>query len=296
MSKIPMGHKPVLLNEVLANIVLEPKDYFIDATLGAAGHSLAICGKYPGVSIIGFDLDPQARQIAEEKLNKAGCNFRIISQNFKELEMAGARNVGAILFDLGLSSMELQNSGRGFSFLRDEPLIMTFGEPKDYIFTAKDIVNDWSEENLKAILFGFGEERYAAKIAKAITRAREGKPIATTFDLVAIIASAVPGNYKRGRLHYATKTFQALRIAVNDELKTLSASLPKAFDLLKTGGRMLVISFHSLEDRIVKHFFQAKKKEEKAFLLTKKPIIATAEEIRENPRSRSAKLRILEKI
>ena len=289
-------HKPVLLNEILANLRLLPNEIFIDGTLGGAGHSLAICQKYPAVSIIGFELDPKARELANQKLSEGDCNFKIIPDNFRNLEKSGMKEVAAVLFDLGLSSIELASSGRGFSFQKNEPLLMTFGEPDEYVATAKDIVNEWREENLEMILRGYGEERYARRIAKSIVEEREKKPIATTTDLVQVIEKAVPANYKNRKIHFATKTFQAIRIAVNDELKVLTEALPKAFDLLKPGGRLLVISFHSLEDRIVKRFFREKKKTGVAEIITKKPIRTGEEEIGENPRARSAKLRILEKL
>jgi len=188
--------------------------------------------------------------------------------------------------------------------MKDEPLLMTMKEnpsPEDVI--AKDIVNDWSEKSLADIIYGYGEERYSRRIAKAIVNSRQKLEIKTTFDLVKIIEQAVPASYKRGKLHFATRTFQALRIAVNDELGKLEIGLQKGFEILKSGGRMSVISFHSLEDRIVKKFYSAKggsasggKENRVAIIINKKPITASEEEIKTNNRSRSAKLRILEKI
>lgn len=178
--------------------------------------------------------------------------------------------------------------------MKDEPLLMTMKadqEPED--LTAFDVVNTWGEKSLADIIYGYGEERYSRKIAKAIVEAREKKEIKTSFDLVKIISDAVPAGYRRGRLHFATKTFQAIRIAVNDELGALQEGLQKGFQVLKQGGRMAVISFHSLEDRIVKKFYKNKEKEGQAKIINKKVILASSEEIKNNPRARSAKLRII---
>jgi 16S rRNA (cytosine1402-N4)-methyltransferase len=208
------------------------------------------------------------------------------------------KKVNGVVFDLGLSSDHFENSGRGFSFKKDEPLLMTF--EKDLTkarFTARDIVNDWDEENIADILYGYGEEKFSRRIAKNIVEARKEKAINTTTDLVEIIEKSVPVWYKKGRkTHFATKTFQALRITVNDELETLKDGLKKGFDALEKQGRLVVVSFHSLEDRIIKNFMRDKKNEREGILITKKPIVPSREEIKENPRSRSAKLRIIEKI
>ena len=191
----------------------------------------------------------------------------------------------------------LENSGRGFSFMKDEPLLMTMKEnPSPEDVTASDIVNTWSEKSLADIIYGYGEERFSRKIAKGIVDARQKAEIKTTFELVKIIENSVPNAYKRGRIHVATKTFQALRIAVNDELGVLKIGLDKGFKLLKVGGRMSVISFHSLEDRVTKKFYKELEKNGVARLINKKPILAGNEELKNNPRARSAKLRILEKI
>jgi 16S rRNA (cytosine1402-N4)-methyltransferase len=206
-------------------------------------------------------------------------------------------HVDRILFDLGISSFQLEVAGRGFSFLKDEPLLMTMKKiPTKDDLTACDIVNTWQEENLADIIYGFGEEKYSRKIAKAIVLAREEKEIKTTFDLVKIIEGAVGGYYKKMRIHPATRTFQALRIATNSELINLQEGIKKGFHSLIKGGRMAIITFHSLEDRIVKHEFIRLKKEGYANIITKKPIIPNNSEIINNPRSRSAKLRILEKL
>ena len=237
---------------------------------------------------------------AEEKFKDSSCDISFVNENFrnidKVLEKQETKEVDGIIFDLGLSSDQLENSLRGFSFMRKEPLLMTMKEnPSREEVTAFDVVNTWSEKSLADIIYGYGEEKYSRKIAKGIVDARQKENIKTTFDLVKIIENSVPSAYKRGRLHFATKTFQALRIAVNDELGSLTEGLDKGYSVLKEGGRMSVISFHSLEDRIVKKFFKNKEKEGKAKLINKKPILASGEELKNNIRARSAKLRILEK-
>jgi 16S rRNA (cytosine1402-N4)-methyltransferase len=208
--------------------------------------------------------------------------------------------MNAILLDLGISSDELENSGRGFTFQKDEPLLMTMGDPAKYPFTAATIVNSWKEEDIANVIFGYGEERYARRIARAIVTYREKKIIETSGELAEIVKSAVPRfgrsfNGRPAKIHPATKTFQALRIAVNDELGALKEGLTKGYERLAPGGKMVVISFHSLEDRIVKNFFKALADDSNAKIITKRPIIASPQEIAENPRSRSAKLRILQK-
>ncbi|MDO8686846.1 MAG: 16S rRNA (cytosine(1402)-N(4))-methyltransferase RsmH [Candidatus Berkelbacteria bacterium] len=301
-------HKTVLLNETIDGLLASPKLgegrneklVVVDATFGGGGHSFEVCKRFPDAKIIALDQDANAF-----KNKKTDCEIIFQNENFrnidKVLEKEGIEKVDAIIFDLGLSSDQLENSGRGFSFMKDEPLFMTMKDIKDNLplpedITAFDVVNTWSEESLADIIYGYGEEKQARRIAKAIVDFRKEQKIKTTFDLVKIIKNAIPAKFRKGRLHYATKTFQAIRIAVNDELDALSEGLDKGFRLLKIGGRMSVISFHSLEDRIVKRFFRKQVEEKKALLINKKPIIASLEEIKNNPRSRSAKLRILEKI
>lgn len=311
-------HKTVLLNETIESLNLSGKAVVLDSTFGGGGHSKEILERYPDVKIIAFDQDKSAWEKAKDKFKGLEKRISFINKNFRNLN---GEKVNAIIFDLGLSSDQLENSGRGFSFMKDEPLLMTMkeparnashndagGNPSEYMLTAFDIVNSWSEKSLADIIYGYGEERFSRRIAKGIVDARKKNRIKTTFDLVKIIEGSVPSIYKRQRIHFATKTFQALRIAVNDELGTLKIGLEKGFEILKKGGRMSVISFHSLEDRVVKKFFKEKvrpesdsdtrseKKEGEAILINKKPITATKEEININPRSRSAKLRILEKI
>lgn len=293
-------HRTVLLKETINGLNLNQKSLVLDCTFGGGGHSFEICRKYPNVKIIALDQDKSVFEKAESKFKKLGCDVTFINANFGHLrEIKGSPGDGSIdgiIFDLGLSSDQLENSGRGFSFLKDEPLVMTMKEnPAEEDITAEDIVNTWDEKNLADIIYGYGEERFSRRIARGIVEARKTAKIKTTFDLVKVISDAVPAPYRRGRLHFATRTFQALRIAVNDELGVLKKGLEEAFRLLKKNGRMSVISFHSLEDRIVKKFYKALEKEEKAILINKKPIVAGEEEIKNNPRARSAKLRILEK-
>ncbi|MES2416185.1 MAG: 16S rRNA (cytosine(1402)-N(4))-methyltransferase RsmH [Patescibacteria group bacterium] len=294
-------HKTVLLQETVDGLNL-PKDAFVvDGTFGGGGHSALICEKFPGTKLIVIDQDKGAWEKAKDKFKVSDCKVIFHNDNFrnigKVLEKESIEKVDGIILDLGLSSDQLDVSGRGFSFMRDEPLLMTMKEnPSPEDITAKDIVNSWEEENLADIIYGYGEEQFSRRIAKGIVEARKLKEIQTTFELVDIINKSVPNLYKKGRINPATKTFQALRIAVNDELGALQDGLEKGFEVLKNKGRMSVISFHSLEDRIVKNFFREKAKAGEAILINKKPITATDQEIKENPRSRSAKLRIIEKI
>lgn len=290
-------HKSVLLKESIEGLNLTAGTTVIDGTFGGGGHSEVICEAKPAKLIV-FDQDQEALARGKEKLKDTDCKIEFVHENFRNMnKFVKAGSVDGILLDLGLSSDQLDVSGRGFSFKRDEPLLMTMmAHPSEELLTARDVVNTWSEENLADIIYGYGEERYARRIARGIKEARENGEIKTTFDLVKIIEASVPASYRRGRIHPATKTFQAIRMAVNDELGSLEAGLRNGFDLLGKGGRFAVITFHSLEDRIVKKFFKAQVELGEAKLINKKPIIAKEAEIKQNPRSRSAKLRILEKI
>ena len=294
-------HKTVLLNETVDGLNLVPKAIVLDGTFGGGGHSVDVCKKYPGTKIIAIDQDKGAWDKAKSKFENVDCKVSFHNLNFRDLDKAleieGLKEVDGIILDIGLSSDQLDNSGRGFSFMKDEPLLMTMKEnPLLEDLTAMDVVNGWSEKSLADIIYGYGEERFSRRIAKGIVEARKKKKIETTWELVKIIEDNVPTVYRKGRLHFATKTFQALRIAVNDELGALEMGLHKGFEALKVGGRMSVISFHSLEDRIVKIFYKEKQKEGKAKLINKKPIVGKEEEIKSNRRARSAKLRILEKV
>ncbi len=291
-------HLPVLLQQVLKKLDLKEGDVFLDCTVGNAGHSLRVCQEFgKGIKIIGLDLDSDSLSRAKSSLEENSCDFVLKKENFRNLDKVlrelKVKEVDKILFDLGWSSDQLESSGRGFSFLRNEPLLMTLKKDiSEDDLTAKDIVNLWDKENVIQILKSYGEEGFARKIAEKIVEKRKVKAFETTFDLVDAINEAVPAFYKKRKIHPATKTFQALRITVNDELEALKEGLEKGFEALSKNGIIAVISFHSLEDRIVKNFFRDLKKSERADLLTKKPEIAGKEEILQNPRSRSAKLRV----
>lgn len=294
-------HTSVLLHESIDGLDIREGDIYLDGTLGGAGHAVeALKRAHGNLTIIGLDRDQDALDRCRPLLGNATKLF-LKEASFGELDSVlnelHIEKVNRIMLDLGLSSDQFEVSGRGFSFKKDEPLQMTFAKhPAEDDLTAAYILNNWGEETIADIIYGYGEERYSRKIARAIVSYRTKKEIETTFELVEIIHSAVPGIYRRGRIHPATRTFQALRIAVNDELNTLKAGLLKGFERLAPKGRMAVISFHSLEDRIVKHFYKEKEKEGLATLMSKRPVEASEEETRINPRSRSAKLRILEKI
>jgi 16S rRNA (cytosine1402-N4)-methyltransferase len=294
-------HVPVLLEEILAGLAPVPGDIVLDATVGDGGHSKALCVRLGTTGVLlGLDLDARALEESTEALKACPCRVELVHASFRSpkeaLARAGLPVVTKAIFDLGMRSTQIDESGRGFSFLKDEPLIMTFSsDPGTQALTAGTIVNEWEETQIAQVLAGYGEERFANRIARAIVEARDKKPIRTTHELVAVIKKAVPARYVHGRLHFATRTFQALRIAVNDELTAIEEALAELWPLLAPGGRVAVISFHSLEDRIVKRFFKAKKEAGEGIILTKKPIIPKPEESAVNPRARSAKLRIIEK-
>jgi 16S rRNA (cytosine1402-N4)-methyltransferase len=290
-------HTPVLLREVMEGLNLKAGDIFLDGTLGGGGHSASVAEKFGDeVEIIGLDRDAEALARTESKLTTLSHSVYLRQASFRNLDEVvsdlGVSQVNAILLDLGISSDQLDTSGRGFSFLRDEPLEMQMEKGKGV--SASEILNTWDEDTLELILRGFGEEKYSRRLAQAIVSEREVKLFKTTFDLVRLVERAVPKG--RQKIHPATRTFQALRIAVNEELVALEEGLDKGFRVLASNGRFAVISFHSLEDRIVKNFFRDRVKGGQAKLINKKPIIPSEEETRSNPRSRSAKLRILEKL
>lgn len=293
-----MSHIPVLLKESIDSLNLKSGQILLDCTLGGGGHSIYAYKKY-GVKIVGLDLDLDAEERTKKVIGD--CKFSFYNIGFQDLDQAlkkeGTKEVDGIIFDLGISSFQLEEAERGFSFKKDQPLLMTMKKyPTNEDTTAMDIVNNWEEENLADIIYGYGEEKYSRRIAKAIVDARKNKKIETTFELVSIIEKAVPAVYKRGRIHFATRTFQSLRIATNDELGNIEKGLENGLNILKSGGKMSVISFHSLEDRIVKRFYKKNGREGLVKLINKKPITPNDEEIKNNTRSRSSKLRILEKI
>jgi 16S rRNA (cytosine1402-N4)-methyltransferase len=292
-------HIPVLLDQVVDGLAIAAGDIALDGTVGSGGHSAAICQRLETTGrLIGLDKDAEALRQAAERLAHCPCQYTLIQADFRHLhhvlDKLGVARVSKILFDLGMSSNQLERSGRGFSFQTDEPLLMTFcntvtaGE-----LTAQQIVNTWREAALADLIFSYSEERWARRIAHAIVQARARQPLVTTGQLVAVIEQAVPYGRRSRHLHPATKTFQALRMAVNDELGALRDGLENGFARLAPAGRMAVIAFHSLEDRMVKRFFRDMQTQQRATILTKKPITPDAQELRANPRSRSAKLRLL---
>ena len=287
-----MKHRPVLLNETIEGLGLSEDSVVLDCTFGGGGHSKEILRRYRKAKVVAID---------EDRNVEGGENISLYHENFRNLDRVlqkeNIEKVDGVIFDLGFSSDQLESSGRGFSFLKDEPLLMTLkAKPGEEDLTAKMVINNWSEKSLADIIYGYGEERYARRIARVIAEERFRKPIETTGELVEIIKKAVPSRYRTKKIHFATRTFQALRIAVNDELGALKEGLEKGFEALKPESRMAVISFHSLEDRIVKKFYIKKKEGGEATLINKKPITASNEEIKNNIRSRSAKLRIIKKI
>ena len=307
------GHVPVLLHECLDALAIRPEGVYVDGTLGRAGHSLEIVKRLTTGRLIGIDRDETAIAAARERLADYGDRVTLVHSNFDRIGdiLADLHIDGAdgMLFDLGVSSPQLDDAERGFSYMHDAPLDMRMD--RTAYLTARQVVNEWSCEELRRILFEYGEERYAPAIAKRIVQSRAQKPIETTLELVDIIRAAMPPQALREKQHPAKRSFQAIRIAVNDELGAVKQGMEAAIDHLNPGGRLAVITFHSLEDRIVKNVFQDAARgctcppsfpvcvcghKPKIKILTKKPIIATREEVAENPRSRSAKLRVAERV
>jgi 16S rRNA (cytosine1402-N4)-methyltransferase len=293
-------HLPVLLEETLRVLGLGPGAKLIDGTVGDGGHSEAILERLRSrVEILGIDLDRAALETAKARLGKWGDKVRLLPGNFRDIEKIALRNrfqsVAGVLLDLGVRSAEIEESGLGFSFRRDEPLIMRF-DGQSAPPNAATIVNSASREELIRIFREYGEEPFAERIAEAIVRFRRRRRILRTTELVRIIVEALPRGARHGKTHCATRVFQALRIATNDELRALREAIAAAFRILAPGGVLAIISFHSLEDRIVKTAMRQMVKESNAVPVTKKPIIPAIEEIRKNPRSRSAKLRAVKKM
>lgn len=304
-----LSHAPVLTEEVIEHLAVQPGGRYVDCTTGAGGHARAVLeAAAPGGLLLGLDADPLALDVASRNLAPFGDAVRLVEANFRDLAQVCRRHhfvpVHGVLFDLGLSSMQLMDVSRGFGFQVEAPLDMRFSPGQE--LTAADIVNGYGERGLADLIWRFGEERASRRIARAIVRSR---PITTTTQLAAVIARGVPG--PRGRIHPATRTFQALRIAVNDELGALESALEQARDVLGRGGRLVVISFHSLEDRIVKQFIQRESRDcicppeypacvcgHRASLrpVTRGAATPGPEEVATNPRSRSARLRAAEKL
>ncbi len=284
-------HIPVLLEEVLEHLNPQANENFIDCTIGEAGHSLAILERNkPKGKVLGIDWEAEnIKKLEEDRLIPVCGNFANLKNIVRQHNF---QPISGILLDLGFSSWHTDESGKGFSFQQDEPLIMRYAEDG---LTAAEIVNQWPEKEIGDILKEYGEETFARKIAKEIIRQRKIKSIIATTELVETIKKAVPGWYQHKRIHFATRTFQALRIATNQELENLKEVLPQALEILKPEGKLIIISFHSLEDRIVKNFLREKAKDNILKIITKKPITASIEEIKFNPRSRSAKMRVGQK-
>ena len=306
-------HVSVLLEECIQGLAIKPDGIYVDGTLGGAGHSSRIAAKLTTGRLIGIDRDNVALEAAAERLKPYEDRVTLVHANFCDMDQAlqelGIDKVDGILLDLGVSSPQLDDGQRGFSYMTDAPLDMRMDgeDTRD----ARQIVNTWSYEELKRILYDYGEERFAPRIAAAICRLREQAPIETTLELVDVIKSAMPASALREKQHPAKRSFQAIRIAVNDELGAVETVMKKAVPLLNPGGRLAVITFHSLEDRIVKNAMaEAAKgctcppsfpvcvcgKKPQVRIVTRKPIVSGEEELERNPRARSAKLRICEKL
>ena len=284
------GHVPVLLKEVLSSLALRPGDDVIDATLGGGGHASAILeATAPNGRLLGIEWDSRTLEETRKTLERFGSRAMLVHGSYRNIDRLarayGFPSVSGVLFDLGYSSFQIDDPDRGFSLRRGGPLDMRYDA--EHETTAADIVNGWPKPELIRILREYGEERSAGRVAEAIVQARRRKPLTSTFELAELVGRAI-GRGKADKIHPATQTFQALRIAVNDELGNVATALPDATKLLRPGGTLAVISFHSLEDRIVKNFL---KKTPELEPLTKRPVVPSQEEIDLNPRSRSAKLR-----
>ena len=306
-------HRSVLLEECIEALNIRPDGIYLDGTLGGAGHSLEIVKRLESGRLIGVDRDEVALEAAKLRLEPYLDRVSLVHSNFREidgiLDGLGLNNIDGMLFDLGVSSPQLDDAERGFSYMADAPLDMRM-DRKDRL-SAYEVVNEWPEEALRRILYEYGEERYAPRIAAAICKKRAQQPVETTFQLVEIIRSAMPAQALREKQHPAKRSFQAIRIAVNDELASVEQMMQRAIARLNPGGRLAVITFHSLEDRIVKNAMAQKAKgctcppefpvcvcgkKPEVRLITKKPIVSKEAELEENPRARSAKLRVCEKI
>lgn len=306
-------HVPVLYNEVMEALNVQPDGIYVDGTVGGGGHSSGICERLSeNGTLIAVDRDTAALEAAGARLAEYGCNKKFIHANYSETDViaeAAGAGVQGILLDLGVSSFQLDNAERGFSYMHDAPMDMRMNE--DDIMTAYDVINGYSEKDLARIIKEYGEEKWASRIAQFIVRARAESPVRTTGELTDIIKAAIPARARRTGPHPAKRTFQAIRIEVNDELGHLREAVQKLPDLLASGGRLAIITFHSLEDRIVKTEFEKRLdpctcpkefpvcvcgKVADVKKVTRKPVVPTEEELEVNPRARSAKLRVIEKL
>ncbi len=312
-GKVEFSHRSVLLYECINGLDIKPNGIYVDGTAGGGGHSFEIAKRLDGGRLIAIDRDEAAIKAAGERLSVYGETATVVRSNFFELasvcERLGIEQIDGLLLDLGVSSYQLDTADRGFSYMADAPLDMRM-DKRDGI-TAYDIVNGYSEERLKKILYEYGEERYSAAIASSIIRERQKKPIESTLELAELIKYSIPPSAREGGHHPAKRSFQAIRIEVNGELDVIEPAIKDAAKLLRKGGRIAIITFHSLEDRIVKQAFAGLAQGcicPKEFpicvcnnkptlkIITRKPILPSAEELEENPRSRSAKLRVAEKL
>ena len=307
-------HEPVMLSQCIEGLNINPDGVYVDGTLGGGGHSSAICDMLsPAGTLIGTDADRDALEAAGQKLKDKKCRIHLVNSNYADIKDVladlGIEKIDGALLDLGVSSFQLDNPQRGFSYMNDAPLDMRMDQ--DGGMTAKDVVNSYSQKELTSVISRYGEERWASRIAEFIVRSRKDKPIDSTGELVDIIKAAVPASARRTGPHPAKRTFQAIRIEVNDELGQLQRAVENFCDILSPGGRLCIITFHSLEDRIVKEIFSRRAnpctcpkefpvcvcgKKADIKKVTGKPIIPSEEEVNRNPRARSAKLRIAEKI
>jgi 16S rRNA (cytosine1402-N4)-methyltransferase len=289
-------HRPVLIGEVLDLLAPASGDrLLIDATVGEGGHSVGFLQRFPGIRVVGLDADPAMLERARQRLSPWEGRFELKHHWFDDyMQAVSPAGSHRILADLGVSMFHFRHAGRGFTYQGDEPLDMRLN-PEDPR-TAADVVNSYSESDLADAIYAYGEERYSRRVAAAIVRERESRPILTSDRLADIVRGAVPGAYRHGRIHPATRTFQALRIVVNDELGRLRRLIPAALNAIEIGGRLGIISFHSLEDRIVKHMFREVSQDGPFRVITKKPVIASESERADNPASRSAKFRVIERL
>lgn len=312
-EKIEFSHYSVLLNECMSGLDIKPDGIYVDGTAGGAGHSAEIAKRLDGGRLIAIDQDETAVAVATQRLNALQKNTTVVRSNFCEIAAVckelGVNGIDGVLLDLGVSSYQLDTAERGFSYSADAPLDMRMDNRKT--LSAYEVVNTYSEQALKKILFDYGEERFAPQIAAAIVRERNKKPIESTAELSDIVKYAIPSAAREGGHHPAKRSFQAIRIEVNAELDVIEPAIRDAVSLLNKGGRIAIITFHSLEDRIVKQTFASLAtgctcpknfpicvcgNKPKVKIITKKPILPSKEELEENPRSRSAKLRVAEKI